>query len=252
MAARALDPSELAHACSWEPVRVDVFFLEEEEKALTFFFSFFAPAGKSKGRISFLFALFRTLSPLVLHLLLLFPRAPTQGEIGGAGEVGGGGQKSGGGGPFARFFRRSNNNGSTNGGGVGKLSKGEAAALLRQAQHEASYLRSLVQEQEARLQGAGMAAAAAAAVAAEREQQREQQRERGRWDGGGGEGGCMLDLQQQEQQQRQLFLQQRLNYLQVRHELLIDLWTLRVLDNEVLGQQQQQQQHYWGGGGGHG
>lgn len=26
MAARALDPSELAHACSWEPVRVDVFF----------------------------------------------------------------------------------------------------------------------------------------------------------------------------------------------------------------------------------
>jgi len=46
-------------------------------------------------------------------------------------------------------------------------------------------------------------------------------------------------------------LQQRLNYLEVRHELLIDLWTLRVLDNEVLGQQQllMQQQQQWGAGG---
>ena len=57
---------------------------------------------------------------------------------------------------------------------------------------------------------------------------------------------------QEQQQQQQLLLQHRLNYLEVRHELLIDLWTLRVLDNEVLGQQH----HCWAGagagGGGHG
>ena len=58
MAAGTLDPSQLAHACSWEPVRFVVFFfLAEREREgtrerlpLTLFFSL--SRRKSKGRIS--------------------------------------------------------------------------------------------------------------------------------------------------------------------------------------------------------
>ena len=117
---------------------------------------------------------------------------------------------------------------------------------MRQAQHEAAFLRSLVQEQAARLQSAAEEAGAAAAAAAAAEREREQ-RWRNRDGGGGGSCGSAALDRQRQQQLRQQQLQQRLNYLEVRHELLIDLWTLRVLDNEVLGQY-----HCWAGAGGGG